>query len=216
MRESSSYEDTVEAGRNMDTSQGASERRGEPRVPINEFVELNKLGLQSPAKALVMDMSASGLAVAHCLLGDVGERLRCRMLFTPHEPIAVDCRVVWTRQATDDDPAAMGLCFEDFTETRRMQLRRYLNRVSGQRETSRLVIDPFCESGSWTPEELPEMSDRSLEVPRGPYAAPAPRIWQPMGSARWEPNLARKALIIGTLLVLGVAAGLVALMLTML
>lgn len=143
----------------MDRDLGSQDRRGCTRVPISEFVELHAAECPGGARALAVNLSASGLAVTHVVVGSVGERIQCKLPFTPREPLAMDCRVVWVREASAQQEAAMGLHFEDLTETRRDRLKTYITRLAAQTGETELAIDPFCESGTWTPEALPAIDD---------------------------------------------------------
>lgn len=188
------------------------ERRSSPRAPINEFVELDRDHLDDSARALALNVSNSGMAVAHCLLGQVGDHVNCRMLFTPHEPLRLGCRIVWVREATDEQPAAMGLCFEDITETRVGKLDTLVARIRGRAEATPLTgipIDPFCEPGTWREDEgsdtFDDLSSRGSR-PGGYYqqwvAPQAPkRQWAPRGSMSW-----RLVVFVGVVSLLGTLA----------
>lgn len=143
----------------MDGELSNEDRRSCARVPISEFVELQIPESPTAARALAVNLSASGLAVSHVVFGSVGQRIQCKLPFTPREPLAMDCRVVWVREASADQDAAMGLHFEDLTETRRDRLVTYLARLAPHTGETELAIDPFCESGTWTPEALPAVDD---------------------------------------------------------
>jgi Tfp pilus assembly protein PilZ len=149
-------------GGGVDGILAGRDRRIRPRVPISEPVELKLEDWSVGALATALNLSSGGLFVSGCPLADVGEHVNCRLLFTPREPIAVDCRVAWVRQsAGDEGPPGMGLQFENVSAMRDRQLRTLVARLQGQPTGEQVAIDPFCESGTWSPNSHSFDRDRS-------------------------------------------------------
>lgn len=157
------------------------DRRTAPRVPIGEFVELSRGDTSDQAKAFASNLSRGGIGIAHCVLGEVGDRLDCRLLFTPREPLTIGCRIAWVSHATEKVPGGMGLEFEDLSETRAAQLDRLILRIGSASDEATpiagLPIDPFCESGTWSPEAVSDTYDERLKSKGG--GAPLLTVWVP-------------------------------------
>ncbi|MBK8480632.1 MAG: PilZ domain-containing protein [Proteobacteria bacterium] len=132
-----------------------NERRRQLRVLLSEPVALNWSAGAPALPATALNLSVGGLFVAGCAPHAVGERVTCRLLFTPREPLAVPCRVAWVQAAQDAGrPTGMGLQFEDLSAAVRTAVDTLVNRLRTRTEPSglsALAIDPFCESGTWSP-----------------------------------------------------------------
>lgn len=128
-----------------------TDRRSAPRIAINQPVELQFERASSSVHSTALNLSATGMCCSGVGGADVGDAVRCRLLFTPQEPLALSARVVWS--APDEH---LGLQFEEITDHRGQRLLRYLRRVQGAVSSTLpgLRIDPFCESGTWSREIL--------------------------------------------------------------
>jgi hypothetical protein len=185
-----------------------TERRASERIPIHEFVEITSEPVDEPIRALALNLSDTGLAVVHCLAGAVGDRIRCRLLFTPHEPLEILCRVVWLREATAEQSAAMGLRFEELPAESSSRLALFLSRLRTHSEPGTLAsvpIDPFCEPGTWRDDHALDTFDEystGSGRPGGQYFE-----WKPPPSVRRKAAKASMSLKLVLLVVLGSMLG---------
>ena len=184
-----------------------TQRRRQVRVVLSEPVALSWNGGSPPLPATALNLSAGGLFVAGCPPRAVGERITCKLLFTPHEPLALTCRVAWVQgDPHAGRPSGMGLQFEELTAALRETIELLVNRLRTRTEPSgltALAIDPFCESGTWA------HSQSSGELSGG-FGRSAP-VWQmvtPMAARISAAQRRRRWLVaqlaIGLLLVVAV------------
>ncbi len=141
-------------------SNSDDERRVDDRVGLCEPVHLRGLGASTRIQGFAMNLSSTGAFVAAAdaeKLGDVGDKVRCELSFTPRNPVDLSCRVVWVRHVGESGgPAGIGLAFEDLTTSRSKRLDTLIGRLRHDTTSTLLDVDPFAESGTWAPPDLIE------------------------------------------------------------
>lgn len=170
-----------------DMLDAGNERRRQLRVLLSEPVALNWNGGSPPTPATALNLSVGGLFVSGCAPRAVGERVTCRLLFTPREPLAVACRVAWVQPDPDGGrPSGMGLQFEELTAALRGAINTLVTRLRTRTEPSglsALAIDPFCESGTWSPGEAGDGLDGHMFLPA--MTSPGARAAAARRERRW-------------------------------
>ena len=130
------------------------DRRRATRVDLERVVQLRYGGGGPDSTGVALNLSASGVKVCGVRLAPVGELVRLRIMFSPREPILVDCRVSWAHSSTTDlERGEMGLTFEAPGPEVVKHITRLVHRLRGDPTSPFTTLDPFAESGTWAPDE---------------------------------------------------------------